>query len=139
VPPVGAADLGAHCSSRAAAYKVPRHFVFRDELPRSPLGKVLRAAAAEQAARDYLAAPTTAGLADPLAFLTHEVCGLFGVAPHEVDTAAPLNSLGLNSIMAVQLKESLDRWSGSEVSLVELLGGASITQIAEGLWQPVTG
>lgn len=36
------ADLRRHCHARLAGYKVPRRFEFRDELPRSPLGKVLR-------------------------------------------------------------------------------------------------
>lgn len=36
------ADLRRYCRERLASYKVPRRFEFRDELPRSPLGKVLR-------------------------------------------------------------------------------------------------
>ncbi|HET9017509.1 MAG TPA: long-chain fatty acid--CoA ligase [Thermomicrobiaceae bacterium] len=37
-----AADLEAFCRERLAAYKVPRLFEFRDELPKSAVGKVLR-------------------------------------------------------------------------------------------------
>ncbi len=40
-PPTTAA-LRRFCRERLAAYKVPRHWEFRDELPRSSLGKVLR-------------------------------------------------------------------------------------------------
>ena len=36
----GAADMAAWCRERLAAYKVPRHFVFRDDLPRTAAGKV---------------------------------------------------------------------------------------------------
>jgi long-chain acyl-CoA synthetase len=32
----------AYLEERLARYKVPRHYVFRDELPTSPIGKVLR-------------------------------------------------------------------------------------------------
>jgi len=39
-PSIG--ELRRYCRQRLAGYKVPRHFEFRDELPRSPLGKVLR-------------------------------------------------------------------------------------------------
>ncbi|MHB8647775.1 MAG: class I adenylate-forming enzyme family protein [Thermomicrobiales bacterium] len=39
-PPVR--ELRRHCRERLAGYKVPRHWEFRDALPRSPLGKVLR-------------------------------------------------------------------------------------------------
>ncbi len=39
-PPISA--LRQFCRERLATYKVPRHWEFRDDLPRSPLGKVLR-------------------------------------------------------------------------------------------------
>ncbi len=35
-------ELRRYCMDRLASYKVPRQWEFRDELPRSPLGKVLR-------------------------------------------------------------------------------------------------
>jgi malonyl-CoA/methylmalonyl-CoA synthetase len=34
--------LAAHCRARLATYKVPRAFVLVDELPRNPMGKVLK-------------------------------------------------------------------------------------------------
>jgi len=37
-----AEDLDAHCREHLAAYKVPRAFVFRDELPKSAMMKLLR-------------------------------------------------------------------------------------------------
>lgn len=36
------ADVIAHCKQHLAAYKVPKLVVVRDELPKSPVGKVLR-------------------------------------------------------------------------------------------------
>lgn len=41
-PPPTAGELRRFCRARLAGYKVPRRFEFRDDLPRSPLGKVLR-------------------------------------------------------------------------------------------------
>ena len=35
-------DVVAHCKQQLSAYKVPRQVVVRDELPKSPVGKVLR-------------------------------------------------------------------------------------------------
>ena len=35
-------ELGAYCRAELADYKVPKSFEFRDELPRSPAGKVLK-------------------------------------------------------------------------------------------------
>lgn len=36
------ADIRAHCKSHLTAYKVPRRVVFRDSLPKSNVGKILR-------------------------------------------------------------------------------------------------
>ena len=36
------ADVIAHCRKYLAAYKVPKSVVIRDELPKSPIGKILR-------------------------------------------------------------------------------------------------
>jgi len=35
-------ELAAHCKTQLAAYKRPKQFIFRDELPKTPVGKVLR-------------------------------------------------------------------------------------------------
>ncbi|HEY8497907.1 MAG TPA: long-chain fatty acid--CoA ligase [Limnochordales bacterium] len=43
-------ELEAFCRERLAAYKVPRQFVFMDELPKSLVGKVLRRVLRESAA-----------------------------------------------------------------------------------------
>jgi long-chain acyl-CoA synthetase len=36
------AELQAFCHTKLAAYKVPKHIEFRDSLPKSMVGKVLR-------------------------------------------------------------------------------------------------
>ncbi len=43
-PALTAAELIAHCRANLAAYKVPKQMEFRDRLPKSPIGKVLRRA-----------------------------------------------------------------------------------------------
>ncbi len=40
--PVSERELVHHCRERLAGFKVPRIVEFRDEIPRSPLGKILR-------------------------------------------------------------------------------------------------
>jgi long-chain acyl-CoA synthetase len=40
--PLSAEDVLAHCKQHLAAYKRPSSVVLRDELPKSPIGKVLR-------------------------------------------------------------------------------------------------
>ncbi|TBV00388.1 long-chain-fatty-acid--CoA ligase FadD2 [Phytopseudomonas dryadis] len=39
---LGAEELKAYCKENFTAYKVPRHIVFRDSLPMTPVGKILR-------------------------------------------------------------------------------------------------
>ena len=39
---VSAEEVVAHCKKQLTAYKVPRQVIVRDELPKSPIGKVLR-------------------------------------------------------------------------------------------------
>ncbi|MHB0918347.1 MAG: AMP-binding enzyme, partial [Thiobacillus sp.] len=43
-PALTAAELIAHCRANLAAYKVPKQVEFRERLPKSPIGKVLRRA-----------------------------------------------------------------------------------------------
>jgi long-chain acyl-CoA synthetase len=40
-------ELISHCKENLAPYKVPRHVEFRDELPKSAVGKLLRRVLAE--------------------------------------------------------------------------------------------
>jgi len=41
-PSLSAEQLIAHCRANLTGYKVPRHVEFRDVLPKSPVGKILR-------------------------------------------------------------------------------------------------
>jgi long-chain acyl-CoA synthetase len=51
-PALTAEDVISHCRKHLTAYKVPRYVEFRDELPKSPIGKVLRRALSETAAKE---------------------------------------------------------------------------------------
>jgi len=41
-------EVIAHCRTHLTGYKVPRHVEFRNELPKTPIGKVLRRALREE-------------------------------------------------------------------------------------------
>jgi long-chain acyl-CoA synthetase len=41
---VSTEELIAHCRARLTPYKVPRQVEFREALPKSPIGKILRRA-----------------------------------------------------------------------------------------------
>jgi long-chain acyl-CoA synthetase len=47
------ADLTAFCAERLTGYKVPRRYVFRTELPKTNVGKVLRRALKDEAAAPH--------------------------------------------------------------------------------------
>ncbi len=47
-PALTAQDLIAHCRKHLTGYKIPRYVEFRDELPKSPIGKILRRALVEK-------------------------------------------------------------------------------------------
>jgi long-chain acyl-CoA synthetase len=51
-PKLDAAALQRHAEAHPAPYKRPRRIVFRTELPRTPIGKVLRRQLKDEAARE---------------------------------------------------------------------------------------
>jgi long-chain acyl-CoA synthetase len=50
-PALTAEALLAHCEKHLTGYKLPRRIEFREELPKSPIGKILRRELREEAAR----------------------------------------------------------------------------------------
>jgi len=53
-------DVIAHCREHLSGYKVPHQVVFCEELPKSPIGKVLRKVLREQASSDSTSAQSGA-------------------------------------------------------------------------------
>ncbi|MDQ0188978.1 long-chain-fatty-acid--CoA ligase [Alicyclobacillus cycloheptanicus] len=45
---LNAADLEAHCRERLGKFKIPKHFVFVESLPKNPSGKILKRALRDQ-------------------------------------------------------------------------------------------
>jgi long-chain acyl-CoA synthetase len=50
-PDLTANELRAFMASKLASYKVPKQIEFRDELPKTNVGKILRRALRDEAAR----------------------------------------------------------------------------------------
>lgn len=48
-PALTTEDVERHCRTQLTAYKVPRQIIFREQLPKSPVGKILRASLREVA------------------------------------------------------------------------------------------
>jgi long-chain acyl-CoA synthetase len=52
-PALTAEALLAHCAKHLTGYKLPRRIEFRDQLPKTPIGKILRRELKEEAARSH--------------------------------------------------------------------------------------
>ena len=119
-------ELLLYCRERLSDYKVPRMVEFREMLPKSPLGKVLR--------NDLLDGPGLASEADlspkrdnalrtklltlregeetSEQFLGMQICKqlaeMLKVNVVEIDVHRPLGEFGLGSLMAVELRNWLE-------------------------------
>ncbi|MEV4504240.1 amino acid adenylation domain-containing protein [Streptomyces klenkii] len=98
-------------------------------IPRTTSGKIRRSACRELWAEDRLnrVAVTTAERRSPAARsrVALVVAAALGVPAEELDPAAPLVTLGLDSLRAVRLATALHRLTGAEVSVERLLDGTT--------------
>ncbi|HEX4789309.1 MAG TPA: condensation domain-containing protein, partial [Actinospica sp.] len=130
---VSAQELRDHCRERLSAYKVPSFVVFRDALPRSPLGKVLRGELA-LTDEDMLAGPRgPAASKDATTYLLAELAALLGKPVEELDADAPVLSVKFDSIMLMQLRMAIERDLQVSAPMAEILGHASIAQVGRHL------
>jgi 3-oxoacyl-(acyl-carrier-protein) synthase/NAD(P)-dependent dehydrogenase (short-subunit alcohol dehydrogenase family)/acyl carrier protein len=74
-----------------------------------------------------------------LAFLRRTIGGVMGLEPEAVDVSTPLIQLGLDSLMAVELKNEVQSRLGLDIRLLDLLEDTSLEQLAETLWRDRTG
>jgi acyl transferase domain-containing protein len=64
------------------------------------------------------------------AFLLERVGAVLGLSPSQLDAATPLVQFGLDSLMAVELKNRIERDGGPPLPLVRYLDGSDITGLA---------
>lgn len=64
-------------------------------------------------------------------FLVAQTASVFGAAESAINRDAPLTSLGLDSLMAIELANRIDRELGKSIPMGTLLNGPSIAQLAE--------
>jgi acyl carrier protein len=57
--------------------------------------------------------------------------------PAALDTSVPISHLGVDSLIALELKRALDRMFGFRLSVVDLLRGPSIAALASSLLQEI--
>lgn len=78
-----------------------------------------------------VSAPTAVGGREEIrAALVNAAAEVLGMAESGVDVTEPLPHLGIDSLMAIQLREALARW-GLSVPLASVLNGGSLTSLAD--------
>ncbi|MFI1220276.1 acyl carrier protein, partial [Streptomyces althioticus] len=68
-----------------------------------------------------------------LDFLKQEVAVVMGLRPERVNTNRPLSRLGMDSLMAVELRTRIERRYQVKLPMVQLLKDGSITTVAQAL------
>jgi acyl-CoA synthetase (AMP-forming)/AMP-acid ligase II len=67
------------------------------------------------------------------AFLQRQTARVLRCAPARIDPCQPLSGMGLDSLMVIELKNTIETGLSIAVSATDLLAGASITDLATGL------
>ena len=66
-------------------------------------------------------------------YLRDQVAGKLGLTPSRLDIQLPLNQLGVDSLIAVELRSQIERDLGIVVPVVQLLDGPSVSALADWL------
>jgi phthiocerol/phenolphthiocerol synthesis type-I polyketide synthase C len=72
-------------------------------------------------------------------YLRDQAAGKLGLAPSRLDIELPLNHLGVDSLIATELRTQIERDLGIVVPVVTLLDGPTITQLATRLGDRLDG
>jgi long-chain acyl-CoA synthetase len=141
------AEILEHCRRHLAAYKVPRLVEFREILPRNPLGKVLRKELSDPAswlievpsARNMPVAPRAHRLDWLAERIQEQAAAILRCEPTAILRGVPFQSLGFDSLRAVELQERLSRMSGIALSITTLWNYPSIDAYATYLMDALAG
>jgi len=71
-------------------------------------------------------------------YLGEQVARVLGLATSQLDLQQPLNNLGLDSLMAVELKNLIESDLGVAVSVTNFLQGSSVAQLATQMLEQLT-
>jgi acyl transferase domain-containing protein len=72
-------------------------------------------------------------------YLRDQAASKLGLTPSRLDTQLPLNHLGVDSLIAVELRTQIERDLGIVVPVVQLLDGPSVAGLADWLGERVSG
>jgi long-chain acyl-CoA synthetase len=133
-------DVLAYCERHLADFKLPRMIEFRTELPKSPLGKVLRKDLIDVPEKDAALLRAKTALSQLTshrqlqlffeAYLQEHCASLFRRDLAEMDLTRSLGELGLTSIGALELSRRLTLTLGQRLSPTLLWAYPTIASLA---------
>jgi long-chain acyl-CoA synthetase len=141
------ADILDHCRAHLAAFKIPRFVEFRNVLPRSALGKILKHELADSnawladvpSARDIPRGSREQQI-DWLALrIREQVATILGTSAARIRRDVPFQMLGFDSLRTIELQERLSRMSGMALSVTTLWNYPSIDAYAAFLLDAMRG
>lgn len=88
---------------------------------------------------DLLSLPATERLERLRVYLGAQLARTLGTSVAEIDVDFPINAMGIDSLMALEMKNRVEAELGAVLPIVKLLEGANIRQIAELLLAEITG
>ncbi len=134
-----------YCRRRLADYKVPRSVIFVDEIPKSPLGKILRKdllriyetlQSDQRRARDLqillqneLSLPQRRRVLGD--YIQEQLCHILHLNQHDLDPYKPLSELGVNSVGAIELTSTLAQVLGVALSATLIWNHPTIAALAD--------
>ena len=66
-----------------------------------------------------------------VSYLSEELANVLGALPDEMEFDASLNTLGLDSLMTVELKNRIEQETGVNLPIMEIMRGPSLNQLSE--------
>jgi acyl transferase domain-containing protein/NADPH:quinone reductase-like Zn-dependent oxidoreductase/acyl carrier protein/NADP-dependent 3-hydroxy acid dehydrogenase YdfG/SAM-dependent methyltransferase len=72
-------------------------------------------------------------------FIAEQIAGVFGISPDRVELETPLTQMGLDSLMAIELKIRLEKETGVTLPMNEILNGPTLSQLAGSLLRLLEG
>ena len=138
---VSVEDIAAFCRARIASFKVPSEIRFVTELPKNPVGKLLKRVLREEASKDL-------GLSEEQqsprvlrkveaeqirTWLTQWLFDKLNVKPEEIQAHKSFLDYGIDSILALDLSDELGHWLGLKLEPIILWNFSSIQSLTDRL------
>jgi long-chain acyl-CoA synthetase len=149
----GEADILTYCQEHLPTFKIPRLVEFRDALPRSPLGKVLKSELGgvdaylanthpEDFERAWLAVVklSRSQQVEMLADNIREQAALcLQCAPATIERSAPFHSMSFDSLRIAELHLRLVKLTGLPLSITMPWNHPTIDALSAALWLEMNG